>query len=85
MPNGSILNNEISFSNSLSMTAFANGASLSAIPIQIECSEEACVIIMTFIFECANVSNNRFENPEKIMKKQSTIQNQRGVFKKHEP
>jgi hypothetical protein len=63
MTNGSILNNEISFSNSLSITAFAANASESETPIQIECSEDACVIMMTFILECYKVSNNRLENP----------------------
>ena len=59
MTKGSILKREISFSNSLSITALAAIASLSEIPIQIECSEDACVMIITFILECAKVSNKR--------------------------
>ena len=36
---------------------------ISSIPTQIECSEELCVIRITFIFSLDNASNKRFENP----------------------
>ena len=34
-----------------------------SIPIQIECSDEACVIMMTLIFAFASVDSNFFEYP----------------------
>ena len=49
---GSILWSEISFSKALSIDVLAFDASFSAMPIQIECSDDACVIKMTLIFSC---------------------------------
>ena len=45
------------------MMAFAFLASSVRKPIQMECSDEACVIIITLIFSMESDSNKRFEKP----------------------
>ena len=60
---GSIFKSEISFSNSLSIAIFAIFASLSNTPMHIECSDDAWVVIMIFIFSLAKVSKSLFEKP----------------------
>ena len=45
------------------MAALALSASALRIPIQMECSEEAWVIKITFILFCESTSNKRFEEP----------------------
>ena len=45
------------------MISLARWASSERNPIQMECSEEACVIMITLIFSMDKASNRRFENP----------------------
>ena len=45
------------------MHCFAAVAFISSIPTQIECSEELCVIRITFIFLEASASNSLLEKP----------------------
>ena len=45
------------------MAALALSASALSIPIQMECSEEAWVIKITFILFCESTSNKRLEEP----------------------
>ena len=46
------------------MAFCALSASAFKIPIQMECSEEACVMKITLIFSFDNTSNNRLDEPE---------------------
>ena len=61
---GSILFCKISISNALLIASSAILASEFKIPIQIECSEEACVIKITLTLANERVSNNLFEDPK---------------------
>ena len=60
---GSILFCEISTSKALLIASSATSASEFRIPMQIECSDEACVIKITLIFSCDNTSKSLFEEP----------------------
>ena len=60
---GSIFLREISKAKFSSMTFLAAKASSDLTPIQIECSDEAWVIIIMFIFFSDRHSKKRLENP----------------------
>ena len=45
------------------MVFFATSAFTASIPTQIECSDEPCVIKITFTCFAANASNSLFEKP----------------------
>ena len=61
---GLILNCFISWWNSLSIAIFTFWASFSETPIQMECSEEACVIKTILTFTWAIAPKNLFEAPK---------------------
>ena len=54
---------DISKANSLSITRLASLSSSFRTAMHIECSEEACVIIITLMLAIDNTSNKRFEKP----------------------
>ncbi|CAI8233508.1 MAG: Uncharacterised protein [Flavobacteriaceae bacterium] len=54
---------DISKANFSSIAFFAAMASSSLTPIQIECSDDACVIMITLIFAADRASNKRLEKP----------------------
>ena len=60
---GSTLPVSISWAKYVSIVFLARSAFLSSIPTHIECSDDPCVMSMTFIFSLARASNNRFEKP----------------------
>ena len=61
--NGSTFCNATSFAKAVSTACLALAAEKVSMPTQIECSEELCVMRMTFIFSLLRASNKRFEKP----------------------